>query len=93
MTSSGIPPDWNYNPSRWRHRLPIIMKALVGFGIAAYFSLYQLKMIKTVWNPFFHEQPIQVLTSSLAKSLPVPDVALSAFAYLIDAIACNICNE
>lgn len=28
------PPGWSYDPSSWRERIPIIILALVGFGIA-----------------------------------------------------------
>lgn len=68
--TSEIPPAWDYNPSRWSHRLPLIAIALAGFCVAAYLSLYQLKMIKTVWDPFFYDQTVKVLTSPLSRHYP-----------------------
>ena len=55
-----IPPGWNHNPSIWRQRLPIIVLALVGFAIVTYLGLFQMKVIGSVWEPFF--------TTAAAKS-------------------------
>ena len=48
-----IPPGWNYNPSAWSQRLPIIALAFVGLYIARYLAGYQLGHIPNVWDPFF----------------------------------------
>jgi hypothetical protein len=31
---AGTPPGWDYNPSTWKQRLPIVAIALAAFGIA-----------------------------------------------------------
>lgn len=82
-----VPPGWNYNPSTWPQRWPIIVLALVGFCIAGHLSLYQLDIIPTVWEPFFGHGSQRVLTSPISQALhPVPDAALGALGYLLDAV-------
>jgi uncharacterized membrane protein len=83
---TGIPPGWSYNPSAWGQRLPIVALALVGFGIATYLTLYQLDVLAAVWEPFFGDGSRRVLGSRLSRVLPVPDAALGAFSYLVDAV-------
>jgi hypothetical protein len=39
-----------------------------------------------VWEPFFGEGSRVILTSSVSRLLPVPDAALGAFGYLLDAV-------
>lgn len=86
-TNDAIPPGWDYNPAAWSQRWPIIGLALVGFGISVYLSLFQVGVVPTVWEPFFGDGSRRVLTSDLSRLLPVPDAALGAFAYLVDAVA------
>ncbi|HEV2062144.1 MAG TPA: vitamin K epoxide reductase family protein [Solirubrobacteraceae bacterium] len=81
-----VPPGWEVNPSGWGERLPIIALALVGFGIATYLTLYQLDVIGTVWEPFFGDGSREILNSGVSHALPVPDAALGAFGYLLDAV-------
>lgn len=80
------PPGWDYNPSSWRQRWPIVAVALVGFAVAAYLALFQYQVIPDVWEPFFGEGSREVLTSWVSHVLPVSDAALGAFAYLVDAV-------
>jgi uncharacterized membrane protein len=81
-----VPPGWDYNPASWGQRAPIIALALIGFAIAAYLSLYQYRLVGTVWEPFFGEGSRRVLDSELSRLLPVSDAALGALAYLADAV-------
>lgn len=81
-----IPEGWEYNPSTWPQRLPIIGLAAVGFAIATYLALFQYELVPTVWEPFFGDGSEKVLTSSLSNVLPVSDGALGAFSYLMDAV-------
>ena len=87
MVSPIIPPGWDDNPSSWSQRLPIVALALAGFGIAMYLALYQWDVFASVWEPFFGEGSRVILTSSISRLLPVPDAALGAFGYLLDAVA------
>ncbi|HEV7349960.1 vitamin K epoxide reductase family protein [Telluribacter sp.] len=78
------PPGWSYNPSAWDQRLPIIILALIGTGIATYLALYQLRVISNVWEPFFGNGSEKILNSKVSKILPIPDAALGALSYLAD---------
>lgn len=80
------PPGWDYNPSAWSERLPIVGLALLGFGIAGYLALYQWRILPTVWEPFFGNGSQVILNSSVSHLLPIPDAALGAFGYLLDAV-------
>ena len=81
------PPGWNYNPSSWHQRLPLIALAVLGFGIASYLALYQWRVIEDVWEPFFGNGSKVILNSFISRILPVPDAALGALGYLADAIS------
>ena len=84
---SEIPDGWDYNPSTWRQRIPIVVLALIGFLIAAYLALFQMKIIPDVWEPFFGGDSRKILTSFISHLLPVSDAALGAAGYLLDAVA------
>ena len=81
-----IPPGWDYNPAEWSQRIPIVILAVVGVFIAGYLSLYQFELIDTVWEPFFGDGSITILNSKVSHVLPIPDAALGAFGYLVDAV-------
>ncbi|MBX6341322.1 MAG: vitamin K epoxide reductase family protein [Thermomicrobiaceae bacterium] len=93
MARVDIPPGWSYNPSAWGERVPILLLALVGFAIAAYLALYQLGAFASVWEPFFGDGSEVILHSSVSRLLPVPDAALGAFGYLLDAVSGAIGGE
>lgn len=76
------------DPSAWRSRLPVVLLSLVGCGIATYLALYQVHIVAHVWEPFFGEGSRLILReSAIAQRLPVPDAALGALAYLLEAVA------
>ncbi|WP_276165416.1 vitamin K epoxide reductase family protein [Zobellia alginiliquefaciens] len=81
-----IPPGWDYNPATWSQRIPIVILAFVGVIIATYLSLYQLDYIDTVWEPFFGDGSKTILNSKVSNVLPIPDAALGAIGYLVDAV-------
>lgn len=83
---AALPPGWSYNPSAWSERLPIIVLALAGTAIAGYLSLYQLRVIPDVWEPFFGDGSRTILGSSMSYLLPIPDALLGALAYAVDAV-------
>jgi hypothetical protein len=83
-------PPWDYNPSAWSQRIPICVLALVGFFISVYLSLYEWRLIDSVWDPAFGDGSERVLDSDVAHRLHrwfgIPDGALGAIAYLGDAV-------
>jgi uncharacterized membrane protein len=83
--ATGIPLGWSYNPSGWSQRLPLVGLALVGLGIASYLAAYQWGLFPTVWDPFFGQGSEMILHSSVSRLLPIPDAALGAAGYLLDA--------
>src|SRR5574338_1544499 len=80
------PPGWRANPSRWSERLPLVGLAIVGFAIAAYLAAFQLGFGSAGWEPFFGDGSRRILTSGVSRALPVPDAALGAAGYLLDAV-------
>lgn len=85
-----VPQPWSYNPSSWRQRVPVAAIAFVAFLIATYLTLYQWRLIDSVWDPVFGAQSALVLDSDVSAKmrswLRIPDAALGAIAYLSDVI-------
>lgn len=83
-----IPPGWDYNPAAWGQRLPIVVLALIGCGVAAYLALWQYRVTGWVWEPFFGDGTRTILDTKLSWALPlgISDAALGAFAYFLDAL-------
>lgn len=88
-----VPPGWDYSPSEWLQRLPIIMLAVIGFLISRYLCAYQLGHIEAVWDPFFggaagdgSNGTEQIITSSVSKAWPVPDAGLGAMTYALEIV-------
>jgi uncharacterized membrane protein len=73
-------------PSGLRLRLPVVLLSLAGLVIATVLTLFQVGVLHTVWDPFFGDGSRRVLTSSISRSLPVPDAALGMVAYLAEAV-------
>jgi hypothetical protein len=88
MDISPIRPGWSHNPSEWKARLPVIVLALLGCGIATYLTLYQVDVLHQVWEPFFGDGSHFILKkSALVRFLhPVPDASLGAAAYLAEVV-------
>jgi hypothetical protein len=82
----GVPPGWTYDPSAWSERWPLIALALAGTAIATYLALDQWGLIAGAWEPFFGEGSRIVLHSGVSRILPIPDAALGALGYLLDAV-------
>ena len=83
-------PPWNYNPSAWSQRVPIVILAFIAFGISSYMAAYQWRLVDSVWDPIFGNQTAQVLDSDVSERMKrwfgIPDAALGAVAYLGDAL-------
>lgn len=88
-----IPPGWDFSPSDWLQRMPIILLAFIGLFISMYLTAYQLGHINSVWDPFFSgaTQPNKngsedIITSSVSEAWPVPDAGLGAATYLLEIL-------
>jgi hypothetical protein len=81
-----VPPGWNYNPSGWLQRAPVIAFAFVGFFIARYLAAYQLGHIPAVWDPFFPDGTRRILDSQVSLAWPISDAGLGAISYILEAL-------
>ena len=83
-------PPWDYNPSSWSQRIPLVVLAMVAFFISAYMAAYQWRLVDGVWDPVFGSQTQQVLDSDVSHRMQrwfgIPDAVLGAIAYLGDAV-------
>lgn len=90
---SDIPASWQYSPSNWIQRLPIIILAYIGLFISRYLAAYQLGHIDYVWEPFFtghlsdpKNGTEEIITSSVSEAWPVPDAGLGATVYILEIL-------
>lgn len=81
-----IPPGWTYNPSTWHQRAPMIIAAFLGWIFSRYLAAFQLGYIDEIWEPFFGDGTVSVLTSDVSKSFPISDAGLGATAYTIELL-------
>ncbi|HEX6212693.1 MAG TPA: vitamin K epoxide reductase family protein [Methylomirabilota bacterium] len=81
-----IPPGWTYNPSTWHQRAPMIALALVGWLVSRHLAAYQLGYIDAIWEPFFGDGTVRVLTSEMSRAWPISDAGLGAFAYTFELL-------
>lgn len=92
-TGPSIPPGWQYNPSTWSQRIPIIVLAVIGLIVSRYLAAYQLGQISGVWEPFFAGDPgnakngtEEIVTSSVSEAWPVPDAAVGGYTYALEIL-------
>jgi len=92
-TGPSTPPGWEFNPSGWLQRMPIIILAFVGFFVSRYLCAYQLGHIDGIWEPFFtgvannpKNGTEEIITSSVSEAWPVPDAGLGAMTYALEII-------
>ena len=92
QTGPTIPKGWEFTPSSWFQRVPIIALAVIGLLVSRYLAGYQLETIPGVWDPFFAGTEAgkngteQIITSSVSEAWPVPDAGLGALTYALEII-------
>jgi uncharacterized membrane protein len=86
MSGPDIPPGWNYNPSAWMQRIPVIALAFVGLHVSRYLAAFQLGHIQAAWDPFFGSGTERVMTSDLSMAWPISDAGLGAIAYMLEIL-------
>ncbi|CAG9179625.1 hypothetical protein LMG23992_04023 [Cupriavidus laharis] len=79
-------PGWDYSPSGWTNRMPIIALAFVGLFISRYLAAYQLGHIDAAWDPLFGAGTERIVTSSVSEAWPVADAGLGATVYVLEII-------
>lgn len=92
-TGPTTPPGWQFSPSSWFQRIPIIILAFIGFFISRYLCAYQLGHIDGIWEPFFagsaqdpQNGTEEIITSFVSEAWPVPDAGLGAMTYALEII-------
>ncbi len=86
MTGPDVPEGWDYSPSDWTQRLPIIALAFVGLYVSRYLTAYQLGHIDSAWDPFFGSGTERIITSEVSKAWPVPDAGVGAVTYILEIL-------
>jgi nucleoside-diphosphate-sugar epimerase/uncharacterized membrane protein len=86
MTGPDVPPGWDFSPSSWTQRVPIIALAFVGLLISRYLAAFQLGHTPQAWDPFFGAGTERIITSEVSKAWPVPDAGIGAVAYLLEIL-------
>lgn len=86
MRGPEIPPGWEYCPSTYLQRLPVIVLAVIGFLISRYLTAYQLGHIDHAWDPFFDPGTEHVITSDVSRAWPIADAGLGAVTYILEAL-------
>ena len=86
-----VPAGWDYSPSDWSQRLPIVVLAILGLIMSRYMAAYQLGQVDAVWEPFFSGTGGQngtesIITSEVSEAWPVPDAGLGAMVYMLEII-------
>ena len=71
---SSIPPGFDKNPTAWPRRILLADIAFAGFCVSVYLALFQIKVLGSVWDPFFQSPKV-------LEYLGIPDAALGAMAY------------
>lgn len=82
---------WDYNPSAWRQRIPVVIWGTMAALIAVYMGLYQWRLIDAIWDPVFGSQQTQGVLDSdvshqISRWIGIPDAVLGAFAYIGDVV-------
>jgi nucleoside-diphosphate-sugar epimerase len=92
-TGPTVPKGWDYTPSSWFQRIPIIVLAVVGFFVSRHLAAYQLGHIEGVWEPFFAGSATdpqngteEIITSSVSEAWPVSDAGVGGLTYMLEIL-------
>lgn len=86
LVGPDTPPGWDYDPSSWNQRIPIIALALIGLFISRYLAAFQLGHLDGAWDPFFGDGTERIITSSVSEAWPVSDAGLGGAVYVLEII-------
>ncbi|MEC7760939.1 MAG: vitamin K epoxide reductase family protein [Pseudomonadota bacterium] len=92
-TGPTVPTGWEYSPSEWTQRMPVIALAIIGLFVSRYLAAYQMGHVDGVWEPFFAGSSTdpqngteEIITSDISRAWPVPDAGLGALTYLLEIL-------
>ena len=85
-SATSVPVGWSYNPSAWLHRIPTVGLATLCWFFSRYMAAYQLGYIDSVWDPFFTNGTLNVITSKISKDFPVSDAGMGAVCYTLEML-------
>ena len=86
LTGPDTPPGWDYSPSAWNQRIPIIALALVGLFVSRYLAAFQLGHIDAAWDPLFGRGSEAIITSSVSEAWPISDAGLGGATYILEVV-------
>ncbi len=86
MSGPDIPAGWDYSPSTWTQRLPIVALAIIGLLVSRYLTAYQLGHLDSAWDPFFGAGTERIITSDVSRAWPVPDAGVGAVTYMLEIL-------
>jgi hypothetical protein len=86
LVGPDTPPGWDYSPSSWNQRIPIIALALVGLFVSRYLAAFQLGHIDAAWDPLFGDGTEAIITSAVSEAWPVADAGLGGAVYVLEII-------
>jgi nucleoside-diphosphate-sugar epimerase len=86
LAGADTPPGWDYSPSSWNQRIPIIALALVGLVVSRYLAAFQLGHIDGAWDGLFGEGTERIITSSVSEAWPISDAGLGGAAYVLEVV-------
>ncbi len=64
----------------------LVVLAVVGCAVSLYLAAFQLGLVHGIWDPLFGGGSREVLTSFIARLLPIPDALLGAGVYAVDVV-------
>ncbi len=64
----------------------MIVIAFAGWLISRYLAAFQLGFIPTIWEPFFGQGTVNVLTSEVSRKFPISDAGLGSAAYTLEML-------
>jgi hypothetical protein len=86
VSTNDCPKGWSYNPSGWSHRIPTVALAMLCWFFSRYMAAFQLGYIDHIWDPFFTDGTLHVITSKISRGFPVSDAGLGALCYTLEAL-------
>ncbi|HEY9793304.1 MAG TPA: vitamin K epoxide reductase family protein [Candidatus Obscuribacterales bacterium] len=92
-SEASVPEGWTFNPSKRSHRQIMFILSLCAFAISGYLASFELGCVAHVWDPFFAAGSEKVMTSFISHAFPIPDAALGAIVYLLDALLVCVGDE